>query len=84
MQPNGNNISVDAQNLKEYISLVIQHTLVNSVRDEVTAFQEAFNSVIPINHFRLFTVEEIADIFGPGAEDWSSKRLSTLSPYGLL
>lgn len=74
--PNGENTGVDASNVKEYISKVIEATLYTGIVPQTKAFMDGFSKVFPVNSLNVFSPEELADLFGSATEDWSYETVS--------
>jgi E3 ubiquitin-protein ligase TRIP12 len=71
MQPNGKDITVTAENVDEYIDLVIDAILGRGSRAAVEAFKNGFSTVFPVVDLRTFSAEELIMMFGNSDEDWS-------------
>lgn len=71
LKAGGKDISVDMDNLKEYIRLVIEWTLVKGIKPMTSKFKEGFNEVFAVADLHTFTPEELVKLFGDEDEDWS-------------
>ncbi|GLV43423.1 Nedd4 [Carabus blaptoides fortunei] len=59
LKPNGANIPLDSANKDEYISCVIQWRFVSRVQDQMNAFLEGFNALVPLNLIKIFDENEL-------------------------
>lgn len=59
LKENGENISVTNANKHEYISLYANYHLRTSIKDEINAFCEGFESLIQPDEIRFFTASEL-------------------------
>lgn len=73
--PNGNDIPVTAANLELYINKVLEATLYTGIVHQTKAFMDGFSKVFPIKSLVIFSLEELAGLFGSAEEDWSIETL---------
>nr|XP_018901439.1 PREDICTED: E3 ubiquitin-protein ligase Nedd-4 isoform X2 [Bemisia tabaci] len=59
LKSNGANIPVTDQNKDEYIKLVIEWRFVARVKEQMDAFLEGFNALIPLNLIKIFDEHEL-------------------------
>ncbi|KIJ55771.1 hypothetical protein M422DRAFT_152050 [Sphaerobolus stellatus SS14] len=76
LKPDGHNIAVTADNVEEYISLVIDAIIGKGAEAQTKAFKEGFSKVFHIDDLKIFSAEELVMMFGNGEEDWSIETLS--------
>ena len=57
--PNGSKIPVTNDNKLQYLDLLAQHRLANSVRDEIDSFLKGLNELIPDNLLSIFDENEL-------------------------
>ncbi|KAG8830175.1 Ubiquitin fusion degradation protein 4 [Serendipita sp. 399] len=76
LKTGGKDISVTAQNVEEYVELVIDAVIGRGARPAVKAFKEGFSTVFPVEDLRTFSVEELVMMFGNADEDWSLETLN--------
>eukprot|EP01103_Thecamoeba_quadrilineata_P015346 TRINITY_DN481_c1_g1_i1.p1 TRINITY_DN481_c1_g1~~TRINITY_DN481_c1_g1_i1.p1 ORF type:complete len:1638 (-),score=371.48 TRINITY_DN481_c1_g1_i1:6-4919(-) len=77
LKENGSNIEVTADNVDEYVELVVDAFLKKGVESQVANFQDGFNSVFPLENLQLFTPSEV-DLLLSGLESNESWDLNTL------
>ncbi|CAI7621911.1 unnamed protein product [Penicillium pancosmium] len=73
--PNGGDVSLNIENVDQYIERVIDMTLGSGVRRQVDAFRSGFSLVFPYSSLRAFTPTELVMLFGQAEEDWSIETL---------
>ncbi|KAN0060814.1 E3 ubiquitin-protein ligase tom1 [Thecaphora frezii] len=59
LKPNGTNIPVTEENKVEYVRLVTEQRLTQSIRSQIDAFLEGFNDIIPADLIRIFSEQEL-------------------------
>ncbi|XP_075216382.1 E3 ubiquitin-protein ligase Nedd4 isoform X2 [Lycorma delicatula] len=59
LKPNGANIPLTEENKDEYIKLVIEWRFVSRVQDQMNAFLEGFNALVPLNLIKIFDENEL-------------------------
>ncbi|XP_068620752.1 E3 ubiquitin-protein ligase Nedd-4 isoform X5 [Battus philenor] len=59
LKPGGANISVDNENKFEYIKLVIQWRFVSRVQEQMYAFLEGFDGLVPLPLLKIFDENEL-------------------------
>lgn len=81
---NGKNINVTAENIIQYIELLISYIIGSGIKTQLQAFIDGFSTVFPYCNLLALTPEEIVDIFGRVEEDWSAETLynSIVSDHG--
>ena len=57
--PNGSKIAVTNDNKLQYLDLLAQHRLANSVREEIDMFLKGLNELIPDNLLSIFDENEL-------------------------
>jgi E3 ubiquitin-protein ligase TRIP12 len=72
---NGGDVSLNIDNVDQYIERVIDMTLGSGVRRQVDAFRSGFSLVFPYTSLRAFTPTELVMLFGQAEEDWSIETL---------
>ncbi|OZJ07024.1 hypothetical protein BZG36_00227 [Bifiguratus adelaidae] len=76
LRPAGAEVPVTIYNLEEYIDAVVDMTCGSGVQHQISAFNDGFSSVFPIIDLKIFTAEELVDIWGSSEdEDWSVETL---------
>lgn len=66
-------MAVTADNVNEYIQLVLDTVMGKGIEKQAKAFREGFSKVFPVNDLQAFSADELAMLFGSGEEDWSSE-----------
>ena len=56
---NGRNIPVTDENKEEYIQRVVEHRLVNSVKEQLDHFLQGFHDIIPADLISIFNEQEL-------------------------
>ncbi|SPO41451.1 related to ubiquitin-protein ligase 1 [Pseudozyma flocculosa] len=59
LKPDGANIPVTEANKVEYVRLVTEQRLTQSIRSQIDAFLEGFNDIIPADLIRIFSEQEL-------------------------
>ncbi|SCZ87897.1 BZ3500_MvSof-1268-A1-R1_Chr2-3g05365 [Microbotryum saponariae] len=77
LKPEGDSISVTADNVEEYISLVLEWTLRRGVASQVSEFQTGFSAVFPVRDMQSFTPSELVMMTSALQEDWSIEGLTS-------
>ncbi|XP_015603684.1 E3 ubiquitin-protein ligase Nedd-4 isoform X2 [Cephus cinctus] len=76
---NGANIPLTDENKDEYISLVIQWRFVSRVQDQMNAFLEGFNALVPLTLVKIFDENELellmCGIQHIDVKDWKQNTL---------
>ncbi|XP_044735910.1 E3 ubiquitin-protein ligase Nedd-4 isoform X2 [Chrysoperla carnea] len=79
LKPNGANIPLDNLNKDEYISLVIQWRFVSRVQEQMNAFLEGFNALVPLTLIKIFDEHELellmCGIQNIDVKDWKQNTL---------
>jgi len=76
LKPNGTDIPVTLENLREYVNLVVETYLVHGVSAQINAFKFGFDQVFPISNLISLSVEEISILIcGEREDDWSLNTL---------
>jgi E3 ubiquitin-protein ligase HUWE1 len=57
--PNGRNIAVTEENKQEYVRLMVEHKLVDSVKDQLDEFLKGFHEIIPAELISIFNEQEL-------------------------
>ncbi|XP_034173083.1 E3 ubiquitin-protein ligase Nedd4 isoform X1 [Osmia lignaria lignaria] len=79
LKPDGANISLTDENKDEYIGLVIQWRFVSRVQEQMNAFLEGFNALIPPTLVKIFDEHELellmCGIQHIDVKDWKQNTL---------
>lgn len=79
LKEGGADISVTNDNKAEYIELVIQWRFVARIHDQMEAFREGFNDVVPVSHIKLFDENELellmCGIVSIDVKDWRANTV---------
>lgn len=79
LKPDGANIPLTDENKDEYISLVIQWRFVSRVQEQMNAFLEGFNALIPPTLVKIFDEHELellmCGILHIDVKDWKQNTL---------
>ena len=79
LKTNGANIAVDNSNKDEYIRLVIEWRFVSRVKDQMNAFLEGFNSIVPLSLIKIFDEHELellmCGIQNIDVKDWKANTV---------
>ncbi|SJX63680.1 related to ubiquitin-protein ligase 1 [Sporisorium reilianum f. sp. reilianum] len=59
LKPNGSTVAVTEANKQEYVRLVTEQRLTNSIRSQIDAFLGGFNEIIPSELIRIFSEQEL-------------------------
>lgn len=76
LMPGGRDISVTAQNVQQYVDLIVDAIVGKGSFLQVQAFREGFSRVFPISDLQAFSVQELSMLLGNSEEDWSVETLS--------
>ncbi|GAA5905899.1 putative ubiquitin-protein ligase UFD4 [Sporobolomyces salmoneus] len=76
LKEGGKDISVEIENVEEYVELVIDWTLRRGVTEQILAFKQGFSTVFPVQDLQTFTPAEMVLLSGAiDGEDWSVNAL---------
>ncbi|XP_011311029.1 E3 ubiquitin-protein ligase Nedd-4 isoform X2 [Fopius arisanus] len=79
LKANGANVPVTDENKDEYISLVIQWRFVSRVQDQMNAFLDGFNALVPLTLVKIFDEHELellmCGIQHIDVKDWKKNTL---------
>lgn len=79
LKPDGANIPVNEENKDEYIKLVIEWRFVSRVQEQMNAFLDGFNALIPLNLIKLFDENELellmCGIQNIDVKDWKTNTV---------
>ncbi|XP_034942339.1 E3 ubiquitin-protein ligase NEDD4 isoform X2 [Chelonus insularis] len=79
LKPNGANVPVTNENKDEYISLVIQWRFVSRVQEQMNAFLDGFNALVPLALVKIFDENELellmCGIQHIDVKDWKKNTL---------
>ncbi|XP_054277378.1 E3 ubiquitin-protein ligase Nedd-4-like isoform X2 [Macrosteles quadrilineatus] len=79
LKPNGANIPINEENKDEYIKLVIEWRFVARVQDQMNAFLDGFNALVPLNLIKIFDENELellmCGIQNIDVKDWKQNTL---------
>ncbi|KAI1381572.1 hypothetical protein F4677DRAFT_129916 [Hypoxylon crocopeplum] len=74
--PDGRNVSVTNENKREYVSLVVEHKLLTSVKEQMENFLKGFHEIIPAELISIFNEQElellISGLPDVDIDDWKS------------
>ncbi|KIW63263.1 hypothetical protein, variant [Phialophora macrospora] len=73
--PDGSSVTVNLDNVQQYIDRVLDLSLGSGVRPQIEAFQTGFSQVFSYSSLRAFTPDELVMLFGRTQEDWSIETL---------
>jgi len=73
--PGGSDISVNIDNVAEYVDYVLDFTLGSGVERQIEEFRSGFTSVFPYSALQAFTPSELVMLFGRNEEDWTLETL---------
>jgi E3 ubiquitin-protein ligase HUWE1 len=59
LKPNGRNIPVTEENKHEYVQLVAEQHLTTAIREQIDAFKEGFQELMPPELINIFTPSEL-------------------------
>ncbi|GAA5804113.1 hypothetical protein HPULCUR_009599 [Helicostylum pulchrum] len=59
LKPNGRNIQVTEANKHEYVTLITEHKLYLTIKEQVNAFLEGFHDIIPAQLIQIFNEQEL-------------------------
>ncbi|GAA5940144.1 hypothetical protein JCM10213_008342 [Rhodosporidiobolus nylandii] len=79
LKEGGKDVSVDIQNLEEYIQLVVDWTLSRGVEAQINEFKKGFSTVFPVRDLQTFTPAELVMMTAAVEEDWSVEALTNAS-----
>ncbi|KAK4050250.1 Ubiquitin fusion degradation protein 4 [Microbotryomycetes sp. JL201] len=84
LKPGGKDISVDADNIDEYISLVLEWTVSRGVEKPLQEFKSGFSNVFSVRDMQSFTPAELVMLTSALDEDWTVECLtnSTKADHG--
>eukprot|EP01134_Creolimax_fragrantissima_P002053 CFRG2053T1 len=74
--PGGAETSVTIHTLAQYLRLVERMILLDGVREQMCAFREGFNEVIPLSALRGFTPNELSLMMFGAEEEWDIDTLA--------
>jgi len=78
VKPGGEDIDVTIDNLGEYVTAVVRHTLVETVRVQMDAVQHGFNSVFSLEGMHMFTDGEVERLAcGQQFKQWDKDDLAS-------
>ena len=76
LKPNGRNIPVTEENKAEYVKLVVEYRLVESIKDQLNAFLEGFHDIISKDAVAIFDEQELELLISGmpdiDLDDWTS------------
>uniref|UniRef100_A0A0A9Z0S7 E3 ubiquitin-protein ligase n=1 Tax=Lygus hesperus TaxID=30085 RepID=A0A0A9Z0S7_LYGHE len=79
LKPNGANLSLTEENKDEYIRLVIEWRFVSRVQEQMNAFLEGFNALVPLNFIKIFDENELellmCGIQNIDVKDWKNNTV---------
>ncbi|KAI5117508.1 hypothetical protein M0805_003913 [Coniferiporia weirii] len=75
LRPGGRDITVTADNVREYIHEVLDVTIGKGAEPQAKAFREGFSKVFPVSDLQAFSADELGVLFGSAEEDWSYETL---------
>lgn len=75
LKPGGTEIAVSIENLREYLSLLTQHLLVDSVRTQLDAIASGLGEVVNARGLMMLTPLDLMELVGGGEEVWSDSEI---------
>mmetsp|Transcript_99855 Transcript_99855/g.177724 ORF Transcript_99855/g.177724 Transcript_99855/m.177724 type:complete len:1782 (+) Transcript_99855:114-5459(+) len=81
LKPQGVDITLNGENLDEYLTRVTEVSLVEAVASQISAFRTAFRELLPLETCRIWSEQELSSIIiGSSVRDdtfWSLEHLSS-------
>lgn len=79
LKEDGAETSVTLETLGEYVDLVVRHTLIDSVQNEMRAVREGFAEVFPYDTLKLFSAGELTKVLrGSDPLVWEKEELKRI------
>nr|XP_053634034.1 E3 ubiquitin-protein ligase Nedd-4-like isoform X3 [Cherax quadricarinatus] len=79
LKENGGDIPVTNENKNEYIELVINWRFVHRIHNQMEAFRDGFNDVVPVSHIKIFDENELellmCGIVSIDVKDWRANTV---------
>ncbi|XP_045615393.1 E3 ubiquitin-protein ligase Nedd-4 isoform X2 [Procambarus clarkii] len=79
LKENGAEIPVTNENKNEYIELVINWRFVQRIHNQMEAFRDGFNDVVPVSHIKIFDENELellmCGIVSIDVKDWRANTV---------
>ncbi|XP_053634032.2 E3 ubiquitin-protein ligase Nedd-4 isoform X1 [Cherax quadricarinatus] len=79
LKENGGDIPVTNENKNEYIELVINWRFVQRIHNQMEAFRDGFNDVVPVSHIKIFDENELellmCGIVSIDVKDWRANTV---------
>eukprot|EP00698_Gefionella_okellyi_P017273 TRINITY_DN5031_c0_g1_i1.p1 TRINITY_DN5031_c0_g1~~TRINITY_DN5031_c0_g1_i1.p1 ORF type:complete len:1695 (-),score=309.88 TRINITY_DN5031_c0_g1_i1:43-5127(-) len=75
--PGGADRPVTLANIAQYVQLVQQQTLVESVMPAVTAFREGFSEIVPVQTLSVFYAPELSTLMCGDDQPWTESMLQS-------
>ena len=70
-----NDTRVTASNVNTYVQAVLDMSLRDGISQQITAFRQGFDSVMPLRSLNVFHSKELVALFGQSNEDWDESTL---------
>jgi len=80
LKPNGRNIKVTNDNKHEYIQLIAEHKMTNSVRQQIGSFLQGMHEIVPAEMLSLFDDKEL-ELLISGLPDIDIEDLKANTEY---
>jgi len=80
LKPNGRNLPVTNENKHEYIQLMAEHKMTNSVRQQIDAFLKGLHEIVPPDMLSLFDDKEL-ELLISGLPDIDVEDLKANTEY---
>ena len=80
LKPNGSSIAVTNENKHEYVRLVCQQKMIESIKDQINAFLEGFYTIIPRSLISIFNEQEL-ELLISGLPDIDIEDLKANTEY---
>lgn len=81
LRPNGADIAVTTENLKDYVEAVVDATLGSGVSLQVEAFRAGFEEIFPLSALKPFYIDEIEAMVCGTGESWTIDGLSSVIKF---
>lgn len=75
LKPGGDSITVDLENLEEYLCLAVDATIRTGIMPQMEAFRAGFNEVFPLTSLHIFSESELECLLCGGSDLWTTRSL---------
>ena len=79
--PGGSSMTVNSENLREYINAVVDLTLGSGIYRQIEAFRTGFEAIFPIKSLSAFYEDEIEAMLCGTGEKWTPTMLSSVIKF---